>query len=81
MGDFYCVCTPGSDHFAAWANETAFQVFFTFHHGFAKKPAEFITFVRGELMVALYGNHALGRGSEKKNHVVYLRFYDLRFYD
>jgi hypothetical protein len=27
-------------------------------------------------MVALYGNHALGRGSEKKNHVVYLRFYD-----
>jgi hypothetical protein len=32
-------------------------------------------------MVALYGNHALGRGSEKKNHVVYLRFYDLRFYD
>ena len=81
LGDFYCVCTPGSDHFAAWANETAFQVFFTFHHGFAKKPAEFITFVRDELMVALYGNHALGRGSEKKNHVVYLRFYDLRFYD
>ena len=81
LGDFYSVCTPGSDHFAAWANETAFQVFFTFHHGFAKKPAEFITFVRGELMVALYGNHALGRGSEKKNHVVYLRFYDLRFYD
>ena len=81
LGDFYCVCTPGSDHFAAWADETAFQVFFTFHHGFAKKPAEFITFVRGELMVALYGNHALGRGSEKKNHVVYLRFYDFTIYD
>ena len=28
--------------------------------------------VRGELMVALYGNHALGRGSEKKNHVLYI---------
>ena len=81
LGDFYCVCTPRGNHFAAWTNETAFQVFFTFRHGFSKKPAEFITFVRGELMVALYGNHALGRGSEKKNHVVYLRFYDLRFYD
>ena len=72
LGDFYCVCTPRGNHFAAWADETAFQVFFTFRHGFSKKPAEFITFVRGELMVALYGNHALGRGSEKKNHVYFL---------
>jgi len=81
LGDFYCIRTPGSNHFTAWTDETAFQVFFTFRHGFSKKPAEFITFVRGELMIALYGNHALGRGSEKKNHVVYLRFYDFTIYD
>jgi hypothetical protein len=65
---------------AARAYETAFQVFFTFRFSFSKKPAKFVTIVRGERVVALYGNHTLGRGSEKKNHVLYLRFtiYDLR---
>ena len=70
LGDLYCIGTPGSNHFAAWSHETAFQVFFTFRSGFAKEPTEFFVIVRCERLVALYGNHALGRGSEKKNHVV-----------
>jgi len=27
LGDFYCIRTPGSNHFTAWTDETAFQVF------------------------------------------------------
>jgi len=46
----------------------SFQVFFTFGGGFSKKPAEFVAFCLGECVVTFYGHHALGWGSEKKNH-------------
>jgi len=77
LGYFYCVGTPWSNHLTSWPDEAALQVFFTFRHGFTKKPAEFVVVVRVKFVVALYGNHALGRGSEKKNHVC---IYDFVFF-
>ena len=69
LGDFYGIRTPRSNHFAARTNEMSFQVFFTFGGGFSKKPAEFVAFCLGECVVTFYGHHALGWGSEKKNHI------------
>ena len=79
LGDFHSVRTPRSDHLAARTCEISFQVVFTFGGGFSKKPAEFIAVCLAEAAIALYGNHALGRGSEKKNHSYILRLYELRF--
>ena len=78
LGDFHGVSTPRSNHFTARADEMSFQVVFTFGGGFSKKPTEFVAVCLGKFVVTLYGNHALGWGSEKKNHTY---IYDLTIYD
>ncbi|GAK37432.1 hypothetical protein JCM15093_2683 [Bacteroides graminisolvens DSM 19988 = JCM 15093] len=45
------------------------QVIFTFRSGISKEPAEFLTIIRGKFVVAVNGNHACGRSSEKKDHI------------
>ena len=77
LSNLHGICAPRCNHFASWANEAALQVFFTFGLGVAKQPTQLVAVGLCQCVFALYGNHALLRGSEKENHIfdIYVYFF------
>lgn len=79
LSDFYGICAPRGNHFRDAGLRNVLSGCLHFRGRLLQKPAEFVAVCLIEVAVALCGNHALGRGSEKRI-MLYLRFYELRSY-